>query len=158
MSIPKPFITASVAASLLVATPFIAKWEGKKNDPYLDVVGVQTVCYGETRVQMKRYSDEECLKMLDKAVGEFASAVVSINPSLANRPIQLAAATSLAYNIGLGAYKTSTVSREFSRGNYEKACEAFKMWKMVTKNGKKVVSQGLVNRRLDEYKLCMTLV
>lgn len=150
----KPFIGASIGASLILATPFIAGWEGKRNDPYRDIGGVQTVCYGETRVKMKRYSDKECLEMLDKAVGEFAEKVVEINPILANRPIQLAAATSLAYNIGINAYRGSTVARRFNSGDTKGACEAFKMWRMV--KGK--VSKGLVNRRQAEYTLCMTYV
>lgn len=158
MAVSRVFISASVGASLVIATPFIADWEGKRNDPYNDIAGIRTVCYGETRVQMRRYSDAECLEMLEKAVGEFAHQVVKITPSLANRPIQLAAATSLAYNIGIGAYKNSTVARQFNAGNYLAACESFKAWRMVTKNGKKVVSQGLVNRRMAEYKLCVTYV
>ena len=39
-------------AALLLAIPFIGGWEGKSNDPYNDIVGVKTVCYGETRVEL----------------------------------------------------------------------------------------------------------
>lgn len=61
-----------IAAALLLAVPLIGKWEGKRNDPYLDIVGVPTVCYGETRVEMRRYSDDECKAMLQDAVRGFA--------------------------------------------------------------------------------------
>lgn len=155
MTVPKPIIAAAIASSLVIATPFIAEFEGKRNDPYRDIVGVQTVCYGETRVKMKRYTDAECKALLEEAVGEFSENVLKVNPNLAYHPKKLAAATSLAYNIGMGNYGRSTVAREFNKGNYVKACEAFKNWKMVTKNGKKVVSNGLVNRRMKEYKLCL---
>ncbi len=50
------------AAILLIG--LVGAWEGKRNDPYKDIVGVPTVCYGETRVQMRRYSDAECKDML----------------------------------------------------------------------------------------------
>lgn len=148
----RPVLTAIVGAAALIATPFIAGWEGKKNDPYRDIVGVQTVCYGETRVQMRRYSDKECLDLLNEGVKSFSEEVLAVTPILANRPIQLAAATSLAYNIGINAYAKSTVARRFNAGDIKGGCEAFKMW--VKAGGKTV--QGLVNRREAEYKLCVT--
>jgi len=86
------------AAALL--TPFVAGWEGKRNDPYFDIVNVQTVCYGETRVPMRRYSDAECRDMLANGLADFAGPVLKRNPELRGRDPQLAAAVSLSYNIG----------------------------------------------------------
>lgn len=140
-----------IAAALLIAVPLIAKWEGKRNDPYLDIVGVPTVCYGETRVSMRRYSDGECTVMLQKAVAGFAEPVAKCTPNIAGRPHQLAAATSLAYNIGIGAYCRSTADRRFDAGDIKGGCAAIKFW---NKAGGRVV-QGLANRRADEYRLCM---
>lgn len=154
MQVPKPFIGASIAAAMALAFPLIAQWEGKRNDPYKDIVGVMTVCYGETRVQMRRYTDTECNAMLQKAIEGFAGEVLKVNPQLINRPIQLAAATSLSYNIGSSAYAKSTVAKKFNQGDYRGACEAFKMWRIA--GGK--VSQGLVNRRNAEYALCITYI
>ena len=90
-----------IAVALLLAVPLVAKWEGKRNDPYVDIVGVKTVCFGETRVAMRRYSDAECTAMLQEAVKGFAEPVARCTPMIANRPYQLAAASSLAYNIGV---------------------------------------------------------
>lgn len=148
----KGIIAASAGAALLLSVPFIASWEGKSNDPYRDIVGVQTVCYGETRVEMRRYSDAECLGMLQQAVKGFETQVLKCTPSLADRPYQLAAATSLAYNIGATAYCRSTVDRRFDQGRFKEGCEAFKLWNRA---GGRVV-KGLVNRRNAEYKLCVT--
>lgn len=148
----KPVIALGAATALALSVPFIAQWEGKSNDPYLDIVGVPTVCYGETRVPMKTYTDAQCLEMLSKSVEGFQQEVLRCTPSLADRPYQLAAATSLAYNIGTSAYCRSTVDRRFDQGRWREACEAFKMWRMA---GGRVV-QGLVNRRNAEYKLCLT--
>lgn len=145
-----------LAAALLLATPFIASHEGKRNDPYLDIAKVPTVCYGETRVTMKRYTDEECLEMLDKAVKGFAEPIVKDVPSLAYNTPQLAAATSLVYNIGLGAWKGSTVRKKFIAGDYKGACNGFYAWRNIRVKGKLVESKGLVNRRKDETKLCLT--
>ncbi|MFK4794684.1 lysozyme [Sphingobium sp. ZW T5_29] len=141
-----------IAAAMLLAVPLIAKWEGKRNDPYRDIVGVKTVCYGETRVQMRRYSDAECTAMLHEAVKGFAEPVARCTPMIADRPYQLAAATSLAYNIGINAYCRSTADRRFDAGDFKGGCKAITRWTMA---GGRVV-QGLVNRRADEYRLCVT--
>lgn len=152
MADTKKIVGGGVAAALVLATPLIAKWEGKRNDPYSDIVGVKTVCFGETRVQMRRYSDAECTAMLQDAVKGFAEPVARCTPAIANRPYQLAAATSLAYNVGIGAYCRSTADRRFDAGDFKGGCAALKFW---NKAGGRVV-QGLVNRRADEYRLCVT--
>lgn len=141
-----------IAAALALAVPLVAKWEGKRNDPYRDIVGVQTVCYGETRVAMRRYSDAECTAMLNDAVAGFAAPVARCTPMIADRPWQLAAATSLAYNIGIAGYCRSTADRRFDAGDFRGGCAAIKFW---NKAGGRVV-RGLVNRRAEEYRLCMT--
>lgn len=149
---------AAIAAALLIATPFIGKWEGKRNDPYKDIAGIQTVCYGETRVPMRKYTDAECTEMLDKAVREFAEPVLKLTPTLADKPYALAAATSLAYNIGITAYGNSTARKRFVQGNIAGGCAGIKLWDKSRINGKLQTVKGLVNRRADEYKLCMRSV
>ena len=137
------------AAALMV--PLVGGWEGKSNDPYLDIVGVPTVCYGETRVAMRRYSDAECQAMLSDALADFAAPVLQRNPELKGRDAQLAAATSLAYNIGPQAYARSTVARRFTARDWRGACDAFLMWNRA---GGRVVA-GLTNRRKAERALCL---
>lgn len=155
--VAKKVVAGGSALALLLAVPFIGQWEGKSNTPYKDIVGVETVCYGETRVKMRKYSNEECIEMLEKAVEkDFMNEVLKMTPTLKDRPYQLAAATSLAYNIGLSNYKGSTARRMFLAGRYKEGCEAFMRWVKVTKNGKLVEVKGLVNRRRAEVKeLCL---
>lgn len=155
MALSKGQIATGISAlALSLSVPFIGAWEGKRNDPYKDIAGIPTVCYGETRVPMKKYTDEECLGMLEQAVSDFSQGVVKCTPTLAGHPYQLAAANSLAYNIGLGNYCRSTVAKRFNMGDFKGGCEAFKMW---NKAGGRTV-QGLVNRRQSEYNLCMTFL
>ncbi|MCJ1959646.1 lysozyme [Novosphingobium mangrovi (ex Hu et al. 2023)] len=137
------------AAAVLM--PLVASWEGKSNDPYRDIVGIPTVCYGETRVEMRRYTDAECEELLANALADYAAPVLKRNPELKGHDAQIAAATSLAYNIGPAAYAGSTVARRFSAGNWAGACDAFLMWKMA---GGRIV-QGLLNRRKAERQLCL---
>lgn len=152
--IPPRVLAIAVTAAAAVATPFIGGWEGLSRDPYKDMLanGIFTVCYGETRVEMRRYTDAECLAMLNKAVEGFANQVLQCTPILANHPYQLAAATSLSYNIGIGAYCRSTAARLFNSGDLRSGCNAMTLW---NKAGGRVV-QGLVNRRKAERELCLT--
>lgn len=149
--IPPKILAIAITAAAAVATPFIGGWEGLSRDPYPDLTNTMTVCFGETRVEMRRYTDAECLAMLNKAVEEFANQVLQCTPILAYHPYQLAAATSLAYNIGLGAYCRSTAAQHFNAGNLRAGCEQFARWRMA---GGRVV-QGLVNRRKAEAELCL---
>lgn len=145
-------IGGAAAAIALTTTALIAPWEGKRNDPYLDIVKVPTVCYGETRVQMRRYTDAECMAMLQKAVGQdFAPEVFKCVPMLRDRPYPAAAAISLSYNIGTRGFCKSTAARLFNAGDVAGGCQAMTRFNRA---GGKVV-KGLVNRRTAEYRLCM---
>ncbi len=148
----KTISAIAIAAMLVVAGPAIKKYEGYSSRPYKDQVGVLTVCYGETNVRMRKYSRAECDALFDGRAAEFGKAVAARNPTLVSHPYQWAAATSLAYNIGVGAYNRSTVAKNFEAGNWKKACQSFKSW--VYAGGK--INQGLKNRRADETRLCLT--
>lgn len=142
-------MVGTAAAGLLVAT--VAMWEGKRNDPYADLAGIATVCYGETNVPMRRYTDAECQAMLYTSLADYAGPVLKRNPELRERPEMLAAASSLAYNIGTGAYSRSTIAKRFSAGQWKAACDGFLAWRFV---GKREV-KGLLNRRKHERALCL---
>lgn len=139
------------AGAAAILTPFVAGWEGKENDPYFDLVGKQTVCFGETDVPMQHYTDAQCEDMLAGSLAKHAMPVLKRNPELLGHDAQLAAAASLSYNIGPAAYSRSTVAKRFSAGNWKAACDAFLMWRFA--GGKEV--PGLLNRRRAERKLCL---
>lgn len=144
--------TAALAAAALIATPLIERWEGTRTASYRDIVGVWTVCTGETRVAMRRYTLTECRALLSKAIrSDYGAGVLRAVPALAGRPRVLAASISLAYNIGVPAFARSTVARRFNAGDWRGGCDAFLMWNRA---GGRVV-QGLVNRRTDERRLCL---
>jgi lysozyme len=145
---------AAIAAASLLAMPGIRQWEGLRTVPYLDIVGVPTVCYGETRVPMRRYSVAECEAMaLATLQKDFGPAVVRCVPGLAagERRHQLAASMLLAYNIGARAFCGSTAARRFNAGQWRAGCEAFSKW---NKAGGRVVP-GLINRRRHEVAICL---
>jgi len=142
------------SAAALLAIAVVGGFEGLRLYAYRDVVGVPTVCYGETRgVRMgDRYTKEQCDDMLLKRLQEFEAAVLKCTPSLAHAPAKrLVAAVSLSYNIGQGAYCKSTVARRFNAGDIRGACDAFLMW---NKAGG-VVWPGLTRRRQAEREMCL---
>lgn len=144
-------LVGSVLAAAALAVATIAPWEGKRNEPYRDPIGILTVCYGETRVPMRRYSDAECTAMLQAAAGEFMEGVRVRNPAIAGYPHQWAAHTSFAYNVGLGAYGRSSVARLFEHGKQAEACRF--LGRYVYAGGKRL--RGLERRRAAETALCL---
>lgn len=142
-------VAGLTAAGLLLTS--VPGHEGKRNDPYLDVVKVRTVCYGHTaNVQNRRYSDAECLHLLETDLIRHAEPVLKCTPQIRDKPHMTAAAVSLAFNIGTNAYCGSTVARRFKAGDFKGGCSAFDRW--VYAKGKKY--PGLVKRRADERALC----
>jgi lysozyme len=101
---------------------------------------------------MKHYTDAECEDMLAEGANDFASGVLKATPRLKDHPYQLAAASSLAYNIGLRNYASSTADKRFDAGDFKGGCAALTRWNRA---GGKVV-KGLQNRRQAEYRICMT--
>lgn len=146
---------AAIFVALALATPEIMYWEGKRNAPYRDIVGVLTVCYGETQAPMKRYSDAECSAMLNRRVeADYARPILRCVPGFAAKPHPFAAAISLSYNIGAHAFCRSTVARRFNAGDWQGGCDAMLAW---NKAGGKIV-KGLVHRREAERKLCLSSI
>lgn len=147
--------TIGVAAALIVS-PLVAKWESggtPRLNAYRDIVGVWTICDGDTnnvRPGMVE-TPEGCRQRLEAQLVAHAEPVLACTPDLRNRPDQLAAAVSLAYNIGTGAYCRSTVARRFNAGDWRGGCDAFLLW---TKAGGRVVA-GLERRRRDERAICL---
>lgn len=142
-----------LGAALALATPLIMQWEGKRNDPYRDIVGVLTVCHGETQAPMRRYSDAECAAMLATRVeADYARPILACVPAFAGHPHAYAASISLAYNIGVAAFCRSSVARAFRAGDWTGGCDAFLRWNRA--GGREV--RGLTRRRAAERRLCRT--
>lgn len=136
------------------AVALVGAWEGVKTVAYKDIVGVPTVCFGETRgVKMgDRYTMDECRAMLGDALVEFETNMrkcLKAPDSIPDKPYT--AFLSLSYNIGTGAFCGSTVARKANEGDLKGACNAIPAWNRA---GGRVV-KGLVNRRAEEQKICL---
>ena len=142
------------SAVMAAAVALVGAWEGVRTVAYRDIVGIPTVCFGETRgVKMgDRYTMEECRTMLGDALVEFETGMRRClrNPdAVPDKPY--VAFLSLSYNIGTGAFCKSTVARLANAGDIRGACNAIPAW---NKAGGKVV-KGLVNRRAEEQQICL---
>lgn len=143
------------SAALAAAIALIGTWEGVRTVAYKDIVGVPTVCFGETRgVKMgDRYTMEECRAMLGDGIVEFEAGMRKCltNPDTVPEKTYVSF-LSVSYNIGIGAFCKSTIARKANAGDYRAACDALLAW---NKAGGRVV-QGLVNRRADERRICLS--
>lgn len=140
------------AAAILIASPFVATWEGKRNDAYLDTGGVPTACYGYTHgVELGQiYSDAECDDLLALELLRADAAIKRlVRVPLSDKT--RAALISFIYNVGEGAFERSTLLRKLNARDYAGACNELPRW--VYDNGRRI--NGLVNRREAERKLCM---
>jgi lysozyme len=138
-----------LGAVLALALPLVAAWEGLRLDPYRDLAGVATVCRGETHVEMRHYTREECDVMLERSLLKHATPILECLP--ADAPVSVKAAfVSWGYNVGVSAACGSSAAKKARSGDYAGACSGLGAWIYV--KGRKV--QGLVNRRAAEMALC----
>jgi lysozyme len=109
-----------------------------------------TCGYGETKgiTASTRWSEQEATVRLKVRYVEFENGVLNACTIPPNEN-ELAAMTCLAYNIGLGAFRKSTVLRAHNRGDSQAASRAFNLF---NKAGGKVFD-GLVRRRAEEGAL-----
>lgn len=153
----------SVAASLSAAYLIIPQEGSVKNRQgehvaYIDAVGIPTACYGQTGKDLYGkiirkgmvYSEDECLTMLNASVRHFEKAVELYTKVDFASTFQKASFISFAYNVGAGAYQSSTLLKKLNAGNHEGACEELMKWKY---GGGKVLP-GLEKRRKEEKAWC----
>lgn len=144
------------AVSIAASAAFVGPWEGLRTQAYQDIVGVWTVCFGETKGVKRgdQYTPAECSAMLEKELHQYAA---DLGKCL-KAPLPEGAAVallSLSYNIGTGAACKSTAVRRANAGDLYGACDAILMWNKGRINGKLQVIRGLENRRLAERELCI---
>jgi lysozyme len=140
------------AASVIAAiVAFIGPWEGRRYVAYQDIVGVWTICEGHTKgvKQGDTATDAQCDEMAAQDVAEHNAGIRQCITRPMPQNVEIAF-TSLAFNVGVGAFCGSTALRRYNAGDDAGACEAMNLW---NKAGNRVV-RGLVNRRAAESALC----
>ena len=119
--------TRLIGSAVPGAIALVGVWEGLRLTAYRDIVGVPTVCYGETRgVRLgDRHSKAECDAMLLASLKRHEAGMRRCLKAPDRIPGKsYIAFVSLTYNIGVGAFCRSTAARRLNAGDVRGACEA----------------------------------
>lgn len=133
----------------------IKGWEGFRAQVYLDQAGKPTIGYGHLIKPYETFTtitEAEASALLAKDVSS-AEAAVNRGVKVAINQNQFDALVSFAFNVGNSAFANSTLLKRINAGQFTEAANEFGRWVFITLGGKKVVSNGLVNRRVADYNL-----
>lgn len=138
------------------ALELIKRNEGCELEAYVCPAGKLTIGYGDTGPHvlpgLTITQDEAETLLANRLEREFEAGVLKMIGDIPTTENQFSALVSLAYNIGLGALRRSTVMKRHLDGDYEGAAKAFSMW---NQGGGRVLA-GLVRRRQEEADLYST--
>ena len=141
-------------SALAYAVALVKRWEGCRLDAYPDPgTGGDpwTIGYGATGPGIHRGTRWTQAQADDRLASDVERFMRGVKASL-KRPAtdpQLGAMTSLAFNIGLGSFRASTLLRLFNAGDVQGAAKQFGRWNRA---GGRVMA-GLTNRRASEREV-----
>jgi lysozyme len=126
-------------------------------EAYLDSAHIATIGWGHTKGvamgQQITVQQAEDLFGGDKAPAEDAVSMAVKKPLTDN---QFAALVIFVFNVGIGAFKGSTLLKVLNAGRFEDVPAAMAIWNKAHVNGQLVVLKGLTNRRQIEIDLWNT--
>lgn len=158
-SLKRRLLAAACVGSIAIAGVLVSHFEPAKirGKPYIDPVGVLTVCDGHTGsdIDPKRiFTDAECdawrdadLAIADRAVRRLIT--VPLNDW------QRAALIDFSYNLGAGNLAESTMRRKFNAGDYAGGCAELDRWVKGRVGGVLMALPGLVTRREVDTWVCL---
>lgn len=131
---------------------YIQELEGYSPTAYYCTSGVKTIGYGHAILPTDDFPDsitkEEALKLLKSDLSKFEQAVNTyVKVDLTQN--QFVALVFLCYNIGIEAFRTSTLLKVLNEGHYEEVPIQMRRWNL----SKGKVSKGLIKRRELEISL-----
>lgn len=152
MPVPLKQMTTSPAGLAV-----IKHFEGCELTAYLCPAGIPTIGYGHTGEDVKlgdTITQAQADELLAKDVQRFENAVFNA-VRFGLRQHEFDALVSFAFNVGVTAFKGSSLVNYLNRGMKAHTASEFPKWRWVTdkKLGKKVEDKGLVARREAERNL-----
>jgi len=129
----------------------IKQFEGLELEAYTCPAGKATLGYGSTGPDIKlgmKWTKEQAEDRLKNDLGTFSKGVRNLIKVVLNEN-QFSAVVALAYNIGLGNFKNSTLLKKLNASDFPGAAAEFERW---NKGGGRVL-KGLVKRREAEKTL-----
>ena len=128
----------------------IKEFEGCRLKSYLCPAGVWTIGYGHTQgvkpdMVITQLDAERFLRQDLKRFEDAISTLVKVSLT----PNQFSALVSFVYNVGINAFKNSTLLRKLNQKDYKGTANELLRWDKV--NGKPLL--GLTKRRIAEKDL-----
>lgn len=150
-NLTKGLIAGSIALTAL-ATGVVSQFEGRELRAYQDIVGVWTICDGETK-RVKRgdtATAAQCDTMLARNLVIYEQGLDRCLTAAVPGKAKVAF-LSWTYNVGVGAACGSTLVRRANAGDVRGSCDELLKWNRA---GGRVVN-GLTKRRQAERELCL---
>ncbi len=130
----------------------IKKYEGCSLIAYKCAAGVYTIGYGHTiKEDMGVITQARADELLEKYVSNLRAQIRPLIKIKLNEG-EMAALVSFAYNVGVGALRSSTLLKLLNAGRKTEAADEFLKW---TKAGGREL-KGLVKRRAEERQVFLT--
>lgn len=141
----------------------LQRFEGLSLTAYQDIAGRWTIGYGHLVQPGEPYvpygsvttiTQQEADDLLQRD-SQIASDCVAANVTVTLSDPQRAALVSFVYNVGCGAFQSSTLLSLLNSGDYAGAQAQFDVWNKARDptSGQLVVNSGLANRRSAEQAL-----
>lgn len=132
----------------------IESCEGLELTAYQDPAGIWSIGYGHTpSYEGQTITDVDAAELLAADVGWACACVYGATHDVPTTDNQFSAMVSIAYNIGAGAFRSSSVLRLHREDDSANAARAFLLWDKMHVNGNLVLSAGLLRRRELERDL-----
>jgi lysozyme len=130
----------------------IKRFEGFRNQPYIDVAGFPTIGYGHRVVPPESFpgaiSEPQAASLLAGDVSAAERAVASLVKVILTQG-QFDALVDFCFNLGAGRLANSTLLRCLNAGRYDAAAEQLLLWDLAAGE----VNLGLKARREAELSL-----
>ncbi len=136
----------------------LKRFEGLVLEAYQDIAGVWTIGYGHTGPDVRagmRITEREAEELLRRDLASREDAVARLTSISLNRN-EFDALVSLVYNIGIDAFRGSTLRRRLNQGDRFGAADALTWWNKATIGGRLREVIGLTRRRAAERALFLT--
>jgi lysozyme len=130
----------------------IKQFEGLRLQAYQDVVGIWTIGYGHTGPEVKQgqtITQDQAEALLKKDIAGTQASLDSLCKGKGLTTNQFSAMVVLAFNIGVGAFRRSTLLKKLLAGDEKGAADEFMRWNKA--GGAEV--KGLTRRRSAERDL-----
>ncbi len=137
---------------------FIKSKEKYAAKPYTCSAGRLTIGYGhviQPDESMKFVTKERAEKILAEDIGKIEEQLAKVM-DIPLKQNQYDAIVSLVFNIGVNAFHRSTALKRIKSGDLSLVPDEMRRWDKINVNGKKVVSEGLKQRRQEESKIFLT--